>query len=156
MSIAFVMFIHMISNTTAYMTDFDRASLGSRFCQTQYGSGEAEATASSVTDGKWDDAENIARRRAQVKACKEANELGKKNVTSCPEGCYPRFFMRDNCDFEDQSLEAGEGESDDWFRACQLERADSDFCKQYQSHYHQWAILKTRAEAKVELICLKK
>lgn len=156
MMIAFVLLFQMISNSTAYMTDFDRASIGARFCQTQYGSGEAEATASSVSDGKWDDAENIARRRAQVIACKEANELGKKKVTSCPEGCYPRFFMLDRCDFEDQELEAGEGESDEWFKACKLERENSDFCEEYRKHYHQWAILTTRASAKVELICLKK
>lgn len=154
--IAFLLLFQLVSNSTAYIPDFEINAFGSRFCKTQYGVGEATDLAAAVSDGKWDDAENIARRRAQDQTCQTANELAKEKIPSCPKGCYPRFFMLDRCDFEDQELEAGEGESDEWFRACKLERENSDFCEEYQKHYHQWAILKTRAEAKVELICLKK
>lgn len=134
---------------------------GSKVCKLQYGFGEADEIGGAVASHRWRDAEALAKRNAQEKACKAAGEKAKTKIHGCPKGCYPRFFVREKCDYEDLRFETGEGESDWWFMACRLDTKPSnnperpDFCASYKDYYPQWAIHSTKANAMVSLWCLK-
>lgn len=126
-----------------------------RKCKQPSASSSASGYAGFITNGSRDTAEYIAKNSARDMACDQAREKAKALVPECQSGCYSRFFILEACQFTDEVILSGEGETTEWFEACRLKFPDSDDCNQYNPDQKFWAVVKVNASAQVSRLCEK-